>query len=477
MMVLLLLLSLFVLCLPLILPLLWLRVQKVKSISRQKFREAKQTWGFFHPYSNACGGGEKVLWAAIRTIQERYPDHQCIVYTGDHDVSGEKIIENAEKRFSIKLRKSGVHFVFLRSRCLVEAWLYPVFTILGQSLGSMILGLEAILNFVPTIFVDTTGFAFTMPIFKVLGRCKVMCYTHYPTISTDMLSSVARRVEAHNNRGIISRSSYLTPIKLLYYRVFAKLYACCGWCADVVMVNSSWTKGHILELWQVPARTFLVYPPCSVGEFKTLPIDEKDVVSVGEFRVLSLSQFRPEKDHPLQLKVLVELKEQLHGAQFSKIKFVMIGGCRNQEDEQRVNSLKQLATDMGIEDNVEFQLNVSFADLMSEMKRASAAIHTMWNEHFGMCVVECMAAGLLMVAHNSGGPKMDIVTEYNGECTGFLADSVSSYVAAFKTILEMTPDERRKVRENGRLSSERFSEDAFTKEFLKVVDPLASKIN
>uniref|UniRef100_A0A6M2E544 Putative transferase n=1 Tax=Amblyomma tuberculatum TaxID=48802 RepID=A0A6M2E544_9ACAR len=241
------------------------------------------------------------------------------------------------------------------------------------------------------------------------------------------------------------------------------------------MVNSSWTKGHILKLWQVPTRTFLVYPPCSVGEFKTLPIDEKDAVPRGEFRVLSLSQFRPEKQHPLQLKVLVELKEQLPESEFSKIKLVMIGGCRNQEDEERVNSLRQLAADMGIEENVEFQLNVPFTELMSEMKRASAAIHTMWNEHFGMCVVECMAAGLLMVAHNSGGPKMDIVTDYIGGRTGFLADSVSSYTAAFKTILEMTPEERRKVRENGRLSSERFSEEAFTENFLAAVDPLASK--
>ncbi|XP_050039004.1 GDP-Man:Man(3)GlcNAc(2)-PP-Dol alpha-1,2-mannosyltransferase [Dermacentor andersoni] len=467
----------FILCLPLALPLLWLRIRTVKRTSRQRFGEAAQTWGFFHPYANACGGGEKVLWSAVRAIQEKYPSHQCIVYTGDHGVSGDQIIENAEKRFNVKLSKSAVHFVFLRSRSLVEARLYPVFTILGQSLGSVMLGLEAILTFVPTIFVDSTGYAFTMPIFKFFGGCKVMCYTHYPTISTDMLSSVERRVQAHNNRGLISRSAVLTPIKLLYYRTFAKLYAYCGWCADLVMVNSTWTKGHILELWQLPTRTVLVYPPCSVGEFKALPIMDKDSVSSAEFRVLSLSQFRPEKDHELQLKVLVELKEQLPDSEFSRIRFVMIGGCRNQEDEQRVTRLKHLAAEMGVEDNVEFRLNAPFADLMSEMKRASAAIHTMWNEHFGMCVVECMAAGLLMVAHNSGGPKMDIVTDYDNKRTGFLADSVSSYTAAFRTILEMAPDERRQTRETARLSSERFSDEVFSESFLSAVGPLTSKMN
>ena len=33
----------------------------------------------------------------------------------------------------------------------------------------------------------------------------------------------------------------------------------------------------------------------------------------------------------------------------------------------------------------------------------------MWNEHFGISIVEMMAAGLVVVAHNSGGPRMDIV--------------------------------------------------------------------
>ena len=30
------------------------------------------TVGFFHPYCNAGGGGERVLWTAIRAIQKRF---------------------------------------------------------------------------------------------------------------------------------------------------------------------------------------------------------------------------------------------------------------------------------------------------------------------------------------------------------------------------------------------------------------------
>ena len=42
----------------------------------------------------------------------------------------------------------------------------------------------------------------------------------------------------------------------------------------------------------------------------------------------------------------------------------------------------------------------------------------MWNEHFGISIVEMMAAGLVVVAHNSGGPKGDIINVDNDMRTG-----------------------------------------------------------
>ena len=61
---------------------------------------------------------------------------------------------------------------------------------LGQSLGSLALGVEALMSFVPSIYIDTMGYSFTMPLFKYCGASLVGCYVHYPTISTDMLAQV-----------------------------------------------------------------------------------------------------------------------------------------------------------------------------------------------------------------------------------------------------------------------------------------------
>ena len=43
-------------------------------------------------YSNAGGGGERVLWAAIRATQVKWPKAKCVVYTGDHDVTKQDIL-------------------------------------------------------------------------------------------------------------------------------------------------------------------------------------------------------------------------------------------------------------------------------------------------------------------------------------------------------------------------------------------------
>ena len=45
-------------------------------------------------------------------------------------------------------------------------------------------------------------------------------------------------------------------------------------------------------------------------------------------------------------------------------------------------------------------------------------------EHFGISLVEMLAGGLIVVAHNSAGPKEDILRDG----VGFLCEEVEGYV-------------------------------------------------
>ena len=56
--------------------------------------------------SNAGGGGERVLWAAIRATQKRWPNAKCIVYTGDHDVGKHDILARVQVKSAPLLSQS-----------------------------------------------------------------------------------------------------------------------------------------------------------------------------------------------------------------------------------------------------------------------------------------------------------------------------------------------------------------------------------
>ncbi|CAG0881548.1 unnamed protein product [Darwinula stevensoni] len=422
----------------------------------------RKTVGFFHPYCNAGGGGEKVMWCAINALQKKYPKWEFVIYTGDVESPPNLILKNAKERFNISLER-GVTFVYLRTRFLVEAKMYPIFTLLGQSIGSVILGLEALFRFLPDVYVDSMGYAFTFPLFKYIGGCHIACYVHYPTISTDMLHLIQSGAATYNNRAVVSRSPLLSRCKLIYYQFFAAIYGFVGSRADLILVH-------------------LVYPPCQTEELSSLPLlndDEKP-----RWDIVSVAQFRPEKNHELQLRAFKCLLEKAKALKMKteNLHLILIGGCRHAEDEMRVNLLKDLAKTLDIDDQVQFHLNVSFSELKEAFQNGTIGLHTMWNEHFGIGVVDGMAAGLIMVAHNSGGPKMDIVISHGGNRTGFLADDEESFAGAILEVMKMSSEEKRTIQLAARQvfplwreSVERFSMARFEESILNCFRMLLSE--
>ena len=65
--------------------------------------------------------------------------------------------------------------------------------------------------------IDSMGYSFTYPLFRLAG-CRVGCYIHYPTISTDMLEKVQSRRADFNNSATIAKNPILSYGKLVYYR-------------------------------------------------------------------------------------------------------------------------------------------------------------------------------------------------------------------------------------------------------------------
>ncbi|KAH9948253.1 mannosyltransferase [Amylocystis lapponica] len=447
---------------------------------------SKKLVGFFHPYCNAGGGGERVLWTAIAIMQRSEPDVVSVVYSGDVDATKEQIIAKVKSRFDIDLSPQTLHFVFLHSRHLVEDSAWPRFTLLGQSIGSMYLAWEAMSKLIPHLFIDTMGYAFTFHIVSMLGNIPMGAYVHYPTISTDMLERVKSRKKWHTNSDAISSSSVLSRGKLLYYRLFMYYYAFSLRQASFLMVNSSWTKNHVdailqhtdplldaihlltpLVIFKVtsnqhssPKSARIIYPPCDTREMVKLSLEGRERV------ILSVAQFRPEKDHAAQLHAFHQLlvSHREYAGPDARVKLVLLGGSRNDEDAARVSGLRSLATTLDIEEHVQFVVNASYTEMLGWLARASIGLSTMVDEHFGINVVEFMAAGAIPVTHASGGPLNDIVVPFNGEPTGYHATSPETFAEALHTVLTLTPEADLAMRQRARTwAVQRFSEEEFEK--------------
>jgi alpha-1,2-mannosyltransferase len=353
---------------------------------------------------------------------------RVVIYTCDSTPPA-AILANVSSKFGITIPPSfPLQFsVVPHGAELLRAESYPRLTMIGQSFGSCAFCYRALLagGAVPDIFMDTTGAAFTFPVAKLFAlltarkNIRVVTYTHYPTISTDMLRVVRQRKAAHNNQ---QTSSIRAFVKLVYYLVFAACYAVVGSFADVVMVNSSWTCAHIASLWFLAPSPSVVFPPCDVKGFAKLPLNAKK----RKPWLLSIGQFRPEKDHRLQIRAfkrMLDMGQEAKKKQAKKkeerslveqARLVLLGGVRDEGDAQRVAELRKLCEELGVADRVDFVVNEPYAVLKRYLGESSVGLHCMWNEHFGIGVVEMMAAGLLTIAHDSGGPKADIVTDLQG---------------------------------------------------------------
>lgn len=342
---------------------------------------------------------------------------------------------------------------------MAEGQTWPRFTLLGQIIGSIIVGFEAMTKNRPDLFIDTSGFPFIYPIIK-LFNCRIIAYVHYPFMSEDMIQNLKSKSCSN-----LSLKGIIQYCKGQYYQVLMRIYKFSGMFCNLALTNSTWTNSHMKNIWQSCPRIKIVYPPCDLNPFsETIKIESP---KNGPIHVISLSQFRPEKNHRLQVEIAAQVLKQA-----PEVKFIFIGGCRGFEDEERVKDLKLYAKSLGIDDSIEFLTNLPFDEMIGYLKRATIGLHTMRDEHFGIGIVELMAAGLITVAHNSGGPRADIIKQDSG----FLCTSTSEYSQTILKIIEMTSEERLKIAQTARRSVlDRFCGRIFSKLFSESIKTIINE--
>ena len=100
------------------------------------------------------------------------------------------------------------------------------------------------------------------------------------------------------------------------------MYCAAGRYSDLTMVNSSWTEDHINKLW-TSNRIHKVYPPCDNRDFLRIQRNfdtEKNFSHQRINKIVSLGQFRPEKDHAMQIRSMFELRKILSDEEWERVR-------------------------------------------------------------------------------------------------------------------------------------------------------------
>ena len=323
-----------------------------KGKTREKL-EMKMRIGIFNPYLDILGGGERYTLTVASQLSEK--GHQVEIFWNDEKLKG-----FIKERLGIDMRKiKFVDDIFSSNKNLFQKWKitrkYDV--ILYLSDGSL-----------PFLFGKRNFLDFMVPFTKVNGR------------------------------------SWLNRIKLRTIRR--------------VICITEFTKKYIDQEYGVKSQ--VIYPPVAIEDFKPGK-KENLIISVGRFMKPVDGQkglVRPL--HSKKQEILIEAFKQMSDQGLKNWRLVLVGGVLK-EDERYFEALRKSASGYPIE----IRTNIKYAELKKFYGRAKIYWHAAGfgedekeyperMEHFGIVVVEAMAAGCVPVVIDKGGIPEIVNHNQNG---------------------------------------------------------------
>jgi len=298
------------------------------------------------------------------------------------------------------------------------------------------------------------------PTYKpVVGRARrlgipIIEYIHFPL---ELLRPEARsrlpgrlRWEVEEYFSKYTRS-WAWRLYMAGYRLLEKtVYRGDPWeAASIVAANSRYTALMAWHLWGREPR--VLYPPVDTRLFS-----RGGGRGYGERRneVVVLGRVSPEK----RIETVIDA-----AARAASKPRVVVAGAVSPGYRGYLERLRGRASGLGVE--LVVLENPSYREMAEAAWGARVYVHAAVGEHFGITVVEAMAAGLPVVVHRSGGPYHDIVERGRW---GLHFDSLEELVDALDLVLG---SEREWARWHG-LSRERaghFSREVFAEGVARLV--------
>ncbi len=265
-------------------------------------------------------------------------------------------------------------------------------------------------------------------------------YVHYPTFSEFEIVDINLKY----SRSLFWRT-YITPYKMVHR--FFKSYLKTG----VLITNSTYSKKAVRK--HAGRNPIVLYPPVEVKAFAAVAKANK-----RENKVVACGRYSPEKNYEDVLEAANRLKEA---------EFAVVGSFSGEKSTRYYEKLHSEKSKRNLT-NVELLKALTFKQLMILYGKAKVYMHAMKNEHFGIAVIEAMAAGLVPVVYRGGGPWEDILKSKQGYY-GFSYKNPDEAVNIIKLLLA---DEnlRKEIVERNLNYVKEFSDTIFKEIFIKLAN-------
>jgi len=222
---------------------------------------------------------------------------------------------------------------------------------------------------------------------------------------------------------------------------------------SLILTNSIFSKKAIRKYTGKDA--IIIHPPVDVETFAYAA--KKDV---REDLVISCGRYSPEKNYEFILEVAEKLKNK-------PIRFMIVGASSGRVSRKYYEKLERIRRAKKLK-NVELLRDLDFSKLLALYGKAKVYLHAMRYEHFGISIVEAMAAGLVPVVHRSGGPWEDILKAQQGRY-GF---SYLTIEEAAQTIEDLIENEhaRKEIVSRNMGYTYMFSSEYYKKKILSIIE-------
>ena len=251
------------------------------------------------------------------------------------------------------------------------------------------------------IVINTHGNA--LP-YRIPGNVAYLLYLYFPTFLMNSTGGYG----SNKYRKSFFWKAYFKPYSMITHYLAMRATK----RSSLILTISKFSREAIREAFP-DVHPYILYPPVDIERFSPA---YSQSINAREVKVLVVSRFSPEK----RIENAIKIAHLLGG----KIKFQIIGSLAP-ANRAYFKRLQQMIETYDLSQTVTLTPNASNKELIDSMSKSMIYLHTMIGEHFGVSIVEAMAAGLVPIVPAYGGCSEIVPTDQQYHTLEQAADHIA----------------------------------------------------